>query len=445
MSKVTTSDNRITVIMGAGAVYEATKVSTYSLTKDVIKACRMIPINEDSKTSLIELICREYNKLYEADPRLLKTSGQHWDTKALKNISFEDLFHAIEMLKGFKSRGAAYGFNPVYKIFASEKRKFKKTDLYAVYASARELIQTLNDKVHDYDVEFGKKSGYFKHFFEALHKAGYKFDVYNLNYDTWVEQTLDSIGCGYNDGFVNLSQYGLNGYDDKFQRFDPTKFWNNEGGLDTVAHLHGQINFEYPDFKPKDINYFSYRDSHSELYKYANFKLADDFRNHSGRSTGTTQEGASIFRTNIITGLAKTEKLLWSPMDLYHMALGRSLLDNKRLIIIGYGFPDKYLNSILTTYLDAHSDDGRVVVADKINEVSDPWASGSDLTPFTQADKTQFLHRMFKDQTWYARTFRNTKYISEGYWSADKSRVLFGKGFKYVSEKKIGDVIGVMG
>ena len=444
MSKIT-HDNRITIILGAGAVFEATKVSTYSLTKDVLKACSDIPINEDDKTSLVELICRAYNKLYESDSRLLHSKGKHWDTKALSIISFEDIFHAIEMLDGFKSKGAAYGFNPVYKIFASEKRKFKKAEMLSVYLSASRLIQTLNDKVHEYDVEFSKKGGYFKHFFEELHKDGYKFDVYNLNYDTWVEQTLDGIGCGYNDGFVNLSKFGLNGYDDKFQRFDSEYYWNNEKSLDTVAHLHGQIKFEYPDFKRDDINYFSYRDSNAELYKYRDYEVASDYRKRSSRSTGTTQGGVSLFRTNIITGLEKTEKLLWTPMDLYHMALGRSLLENKRLIIIGYGFPDKYLNSLLTTYIDAHFKDGRVVVADKIKEDGDPWSSGSDLTPFTQNDKTLFLHRMFNDQLWYARTHWDTKYIVDGYWNKDKSRVLFGKGFRYVSEEKMDEVVGVMG
>ena len=51
---------RLTILLGAGAVYEATKVSTTSITKMIIKECKGYKLDSDKSQSVVDYICKYY-------------------------------------------------------------------------------------------------------------------------------------------------------------------------------------------------------------------------------------------------------------------------------------------------------------------------------------------------------------------------------------------------
>ena len=66
-----------------------------------------------------------------------------------------------------------------------------------------------------------------------------------------------------------------------------------------------------------------------------------------------------------MSGLRKTEKMTFAPNNVYLSDLARKVIENNRLMIIGYSFGDLYLNEILGLGMAAHGDDFKVVIIDK--------------------------------------------------------------------------------
>lgn len=253
-----------------------------------------------------------------------------------------------------------------------------------------------------------------------------KFDVFNLNYDTWVEQAL----CEYNDGFIEISNY-----EKIMKRFDIAEYLKKDD-RHTISHLHGQICFEYPEFEIEDINRFAFKESHNTLYKYVDFSAARSYRERSVRSSDHTQSGENLFRTNIVTGLMKTDKLLWNPLIMYHNKLTNSLISNQRLILIGYGFSDLYINNLLIQYNEIHYNDRKVIMIDYIPD--EDWQSQVE-HPFNPGEKACFTNLMFKDDYWYRRNPFAPE--PEYYCSNDKMACIFKKGFYDVIDNHLFDVI----
>ena len=188
---------RLTVLLGAGAMIEDTGISTEMLTKIII---------DKTKSS-----------------KLMKDIINNLENQT-KSFSFEDIFHCLEILNGFK--------NSKYSLIAD-----LKIDNKGSYSLLDEIIGIINDKISEYDSpsNFQKTGESFKTFFKQLAENFY-LDIFNLNYDTWIEQSLDS----YVDGFIDIPKYN-------FQRFDINKFLNTQND-NIVAHLHGQIKFALPNW-----------------------------------------------------------------------------------------------------------------------------------------------------------------------------------------------------
>jgi hypothetical protein len=91
----------------------------------------------------------------------------------------------------------------------------------------------------------------------------------------------------------------------------------------------------------------------------------------------------------------KTDKLLWSPMNAYHIKLSNALLNNNLLIIIGYGSSDFYLNGILYQFNAKHYDNRKVVMIDYVD-----WYPAIE-HPFAGSDKSVFSNCISKDDFWY--------------------------------------------
>ncbi len=390
---------RITVLLGAGAMIEATGVSTKSLTEKVISKCKKYKINQESEKSVVDVICDKFLSVYNKE--ISAESEASTIEKITSIISFEDIFHVLELLPNYKKNKYGYkGHISAYTIFSELNNEFEKLDMKSVYLSAQEIIDVINDEIFNYDCEFNKKGKDFKRFFDEISSEGnYKFDVFNLNYDTWMEQTLKD----YNDGFIKIPEG--NG---KMQRFDINEYLK-EDDRHTISHLHGQICFEYPDFKVDEVNRYVYKESHNTLYKYNNYNDAKDYRLRSAHSGDSTQSGENLFRTNIVTGLMKTDKLLWNPLNVYHNRFMNALLKNKRLILIGYGFSDLYINSLLYQYNAKHFEDRKMVMIDYVSD--DDWQPTIE-HPFYPSDKAIFTNLMHKSDHWYEKyMFKDKKNI----------------------------------
>lgn len=381
---------RITVILGAGAMIEATGVSTSSLTQEVIEKCKEFKINKQSTKSIVDVICDKFLEIYNKEDGVLDERLGKIE-KITKIISFEDIFHVLELIPNYINNSGHKGHTSAFKIFSQINNEFRDLDKKSVYASKRKIIELINDRIYSYDSCFLENGEIFKNFFiKICGSKNYLFDVFNLNYDTWMEQTLED----YNDGYIDID-----GYEDIMKRFDINEYLKNDN-RHTISHLHGQICFEYPDFKKEDRNRYAYIYDINTLYKYKNFNLAKDYRSRSGRSDDKTQSGENLFRTNIVTGLMKTDKILWTPLNSYQNKLTNCLMNNKKLIIIGYGFSDLYINQMLWQYNTKHLNDRKILMIDYISD--DMWNPAIS-HPFKPEDKALFTNIIHKDDSWCRR------------------------------------------
>lgn len=126
-------NDRITIILGAGVMIEATGVSTKLLTDEVLKGTKEFKLNEISELSLVQSIYQDGNRFYYDN---LENIGK--DNYAIMN--FEDIFHHIELLPnylhsfGFKERTSAY------RIFSEPLEKYKFLKNEESYGCLRKII-----------------------------------------------------------------------------------------------------------------------------------------------------------------------------------------------------------------------------------------------------------------------------------------------------------------
>lgn len=419
-------EQRITIILGAGAMIDSTAVSTKTLTEKVINNCKKYKINDSNDTSLVDAICNNFLQIYnkEISPLLKKCSKMD---KLTSIISFEDIYHVLELLPNYLNSHGYKSNESAFQIFSILNQEFKNLKPQNIYGAANEIISTINNEIYSYDSEFTDKGKNFSRFFQEIaQNTNLKFDIFNLNYDTWVEQTLGN----YNDGFVEIPNY-----ENKMKRFDISEYLKSDN-RHTISHLHGQICFEYPEFSPKDINTYAFQESHNTLYKYVDFSTAKSYRERSIRSSDHTQSGENLFRTNIVTGLMKTDKLLWNPLIMYHNKLANSLISNKRLILVGYGFSDLYINNLLLQYNAIHYNKRKIIMIDYISDEN--WQPQIE-HPFDPSEKAVFTNLMFKDDFWCRRhPFAPKKPV---YYSKDKMACIFKNGFNDVINNHLSDVI----
>ena len=79
-------NDRITVILGAGATVDATHVSTDFLTKKVINNCQKYTISDNDTKSIVDEICSGLQKKKCPNPILL---------------NFEVIYHILELLLNY--------------------------------------------------------------------------------------------------------------------------------------------------------------------------------------------------------------------------------------------------------------------------------------------------------------------------------------------------------
>lgn len=343
---------RTTIIIGAGAPLNFTLPegsicpSTDSITEAVMKPYRNV-FDEHKPITIVR-------EMYDHLMATLPPDFNPWSADEKPYVHFEMLFHVIEMYYAYYNSWSGKCHNPdIFPIFGSFTGASRIYDIRELDQVMKPFIIRIMKIVHGYDDYFCKeKDGAEKWYKEFFANAPWKWDVFNFNYDTTVEQSL----VVFEDGFEPIE-----GTD--YYQFKPQKLMDNATGEHTVNHLHGCILYNYE----RDSNRAVYDYQHSDLFKYSSFEQNMDMMIGRSQSMPTAQNREQYVSGPIITGLRKTEKLNCIPYDFYHANLVNSILHNHALIICGYSFGDLYVNQLIERMRLIHGDKRRIVVIDYWN------------------------------------------------------------------------------
>lgn len=337
--------NRITTIVGAGAVLD------FDLPRDAIRP------STENITNAIRGV-KEKNLLTNKEIVEIEQIYQILLNDYPIQPNFELIFHVLEMF-------VAYGW-----VWQHPTRLPKTTKMYPVFApftapkwlldkdnveQALDLvILRIMDIVNGYNAPYladMSTNAWYRDFWKNYEGA---WDVFNLNYDTTIEHTLDDCEDGYD---VILGQ-------PEFQHFVPQKLWHNKRGCSTMSHLHGCIEFFDSHYKDdvykKEVIKYGFHD----LYKYPSYEKVRGMYIGYGKSKPSNQAGEQFVNTPIITGLIKTDKLNTLPFAFYHSHLYNCIMRNNSLLVIGYSFGDLYINQLIERMELIHGDRKRVVLID---------------------------------------------------------------------------------
>lgn len=340
---------RVTMIMGAGAVLDMNfptgvlRPSTWNITQEVIKPYNNI-FDKDKKITVVEDIYKRLMEVFPVNNNIL------WEKDLKPSIHFEMLFHVMEQLMAYQSVWHGKNLNPnTYPHFApftAQNFEFDPDELRQVMWK---FIMCIMDIVNDYNEYFSNDKGaedWFRDFF----KSDFKWDVFNFNYDTTVEQSLGD----YEDGFEDCA-------DRPYAIFCPQKLMENARQLSTVNHVHGCINYYYKDNANDDM----FETNIHDLYLFPNYEEVRKRMIGRGQSNPSAQNNEEYYAGPIITGLRKTDKLNCMPYDFYHGNLYNAMMKNNAMVIVGYSFGDLYVNNLINRMHAVWRGKERIVVIDK--------------------------------------------------------------------------------
>lgn len=379
---------RVTMIMGAGAVLDMdfpcgiTKPSTWNITnavkdsyEDVFDKSRLITVVDDIYQHLIKIFPSNTNICWEANP--------------VPNIHFEILFHVMEQLLAYEGVWSGNNHNPDryphFGPFTSQNFSFSRQDLLQIMWK---FIMRIMDIVNGYDTYFrndGGKEDWYRDFF----KSEFKWDVFNFNYDTTVEQSIKH----YEDGFESVPER-IDAI------FNPLKLMKNSENLSTINHIHGCINYFYKDDSDSDMFVTNIHD----LYRYPNYDEVRKRMIGRGQSNQTAQNNEEYYAGPIITGLRKTEKLTCMPYDFYHGNLYKAIESSNAMVIVGYSFGDLYVNNLINRMHSIWKGKERIVLIDK-------WDGSKIMGSKSNLDK--YLQTLSKGEIEFLELMSGQTYIGE--------------------------------
>lgn len=341
---------RISAILGAGVNLDFhlhNMPSTSYITEKVVNATYSVmkfPEIEKENSTLVwdiyQAICQRYS-LGALDP-----------ATSYGIVHFEILYHALEELYSYDKHWRVNPYRspddiPPFAYLTHCDIKYKSTHISQVM---KQFIRIIMAIVNEYDCEYKKnKNGIESWYREFWALCPFKWDVFTFNYDTTVERSIP-----YEDGFEII-----NGY--QFKQMNPIALL--QSSEHTVNHLHGCILYGEDNFTVEDKNKRNIYDYNThDWYCWQNYNLADQHRFNT--SDQKNQAGETIFRSPIITGLHKTDKIVNLPFDIYRYNLNRRLMINNAILIAGYSFGDLYVNYELERMQLYHGKNWRVVLID---------------------------------------------------------------------------------
>jgi hypothetical protein len=274
----------------------------------------------------------------------------------------------------------------------------KDIHTYDYIRAAYELQKTVMDIVNQYNSSFEEdvsREQWYRDFWISL--SG-RSNIFNLNYDNTIENSLGE----YEDGFLPIKD------GEEYSRFSAKQYYENRRGLSTIAHLHGQILFGEARSYPYDC-------SMRDLVKYMDYQTACKNRS-GGQFPPSNQAKEEYLPPVIVSGSRKTEKMTFAPNNVYLSDLARKVVENNRLMIIGYSFGDLYLNEILGLGMAAHGDDFKVVIIDMFPSYINSYTLFfQHLTHGGNPQEYVFISRLVKDSLFAGIGKDEIPFIVDGY------------------------------
>ena len=372
-------DSAVTVIVGAGAVlnfeHKGIIPSVKNITEEVLK------LTVQKVDGGERLLLRE---LYDhVVARLNKVSEDNHIKQ--EQLNFENLLHILEMCIAYsgcwRNEYISWHSFPEFGSLIQPVKFLKDIHTYDFIGAASKLQKTVMDIVNQYDASFEvdtSREQWYRDFWKSL--SG-RSNIFNLNYDNTIENSLGE----YEDGYLPIKE------GDDYSRFSAKQYYENRRGLSTIAHLHGHILFSEAMSYPFD---YSTRD----LVKNRDYQTACKNR-VGGQLPPSNQAKEEYLQPVIVSGSRKTEKMILAPNNVYLSDLTRKVVENNRLMIIGYSFGDLYLNEILGLGMAAHGDDFKVVIIDKFPSYINSYVSWlQHLTHGCNSQEYIFVSRLAKDR-----------------------------------------------
>lgn len=422
--------NRITTILGAGAVLDFDFGNLLRpTTQNITDAILDIEVqNVDGQTT--KLIKAVHDRLQDRGFEKRNPEITPYAKEVVNKIHFEHLFHVLEELMSYNSIWKSEWILPsIYPPLAAFcKGDFERDTIEyerALIKSEDKILQIITD----YDNQFSEstdKERWYKEFWKRNPKG---WDIFNLNYDTTVEQSLGE----YEDGYEDTTEV--------YQHFSPTKLMLNRNKLSTVQHLHGSI--LYAEAFPMEYN-FSH--GNRDLYKFPTAKSArEEMRIH--QCPEHTQAHESFYTGPILVGLRKTEKLEYLPYSCYHADLVNKIVANPSLMIVGYSFGDLYVDQLLERHKLVHGKNQRVVLIDKWPDWmnKDSASVCLHLMNITNGKLRLFLERLLDKRYDPCEAKKYLNLISDGCWESYNGVIrICTKGFKHAVECNGEEILGFL-
>lgn len=374
-------DNSVTAIVGAGAVldfeHKGIFPSVEKITEEILKL-NIQKVDGGERPLLRELNDYILGKLNQVGRRkvsyLIPT-----------RLNFENLLHVIEMCIAYSScwrkEYISWLTCPEFGTLIQPDDFLKDIQTYDYIRAAYELQKTVMNIVNQYDTAFSEDKlaeQWYRDFWKSL--SG-KSSIFNLNYDNTIENSLDE----YEDGFPTIKD------GEDYSRFSAKRYFENRRGVSTIAHLHGQILFS-------EAREYPYEYSIRDMVKNRDYQTACKNR-IGGQFPPSNQAKEEYIQPVIVSGSRKTEKMTFAPNNVYLSDLTRKIIENNRLIVIGYSFGDLYLNEILGLGMTTHGDNFKVVIIDKFPSYVNSYTSWFQyLTHKCNPQEYTFVSRLAKDR-----------------------------------------------
>lgn len=322
-------------------------------------------------------------------------SSQVLDFKCLlecfygEKLNFEHVFHALEALHGvLETRFSDYQgrcrvvesafFECLHPVIRTLNFSSSFPEIpWSWPGGFQDLVRwTVLGLVRDSCREIAAKPAfvYAQHLYQQLAE---RFDLIfvTTNYDDTVEQFM---GFGPREQGFSRMEDGRAFYFDSY------------GSVPTLMHLHGSICFAYSNAGGHGCDSI-HNQQFEDLSCYENPEAA--FECTVSHSVGSSQSGRNTVIGPMITGMQKTDKIIAEPYMSYYRHFQNSLVEVPRVLIIGYGFGDSHINSVLSRIKAFHGDDRRIAVVDYWNKNN--WIPLDTSVPADKIDKCDFIRPGF--------------------------------------------------
>lgn len=419
---------RITAFLGAGACLDIGGPATEELTDLVRKKKQQFfdPSTKQMKeSSFVEEIARQLDSYFA--PEVCNPEV----------CNFEELFHVLETMSSY-FRGAqprtGKKFKPPFGAFIKLNCDKWLTDkgqeeylhsLGNLITAKKNIRDVVAARIFEYMESFDSnhKHRWFANFWNnALNECAW--DIATLNYDYSIEKSISNkiIEDGY-----EIDGQGL-------YRFNPRKLISSNNSK--VLHLHGCILYGYAHHQ--DPNKYLFEDAFEDIYKFDTYE--DAKKTWLGGSTNNAQSQEEAVVGPIITGLKKTDKLLYYPYNSYHHALQQAIMQNSRLLIAGYSFSDLHFNVQLEKITRLHGANRRVVLITYFPNDKDSWHKDPQVMGWpTDHNILKFIATIFRDPAPFKSSKFQNPIISE-----DGCAYLYLCGFKDAIENHGSKIISFL-